>query len=547
MQRESNKRKVNIEVSGYLPKKPVDMAVVLTLILFTFYYIWRVAYITPWYDELYTYYYFISRGPLYAAIHWPLPNNHVGYSVLSAILDMFSNPYIGLRGVSFICAIANNFLIFRIGRRFMNEWMAYIAMLLYFCCWQVNELAVQGRGYTLATTCFLVTVRQLVIICRNENNRPVDHGLFAGAMVLGLYTIPSSIYWVIPTCVSAGIFLLVNGMRSFDRNEPLWYNRYFRKLRKLVITGLIAAGITFFLYLIIWLAIGSNLLVKDTSSTLYGMSHVSVILRHPLKTVVRGISYMLSQPYIQSVSRHGFVLNYFAWLKDLTDRMYPISPLVTIIVVLMGLVIFIWEFVLEFKNSRTIFGLILVGNSIGFQIMLFLQAKLPYYRVFSYMGVITAMSIAVFCEYAIINIKMLVDKRIKNVILKNVIPLFPIAFVVALVIFSITNPSYYAQYGDREAECYNALYVADPSEDKKLCVLDCDQQYLLKFGFGIDCDNTDVYDCDYVLVDRNMMKEGYNGYDFWKFYQTYETLPWDYINTEMHIFYENEYFVLYKN
>ena len=33
----------------------------------------------PWYDELYTYYYFISRGPLYAAIHWPVPNNKVGY------------------------------------------------------------------------------------------------------------------------------------------------------------------------------------------------------------------------------------------------------------------------------------------------------------------------------------------------------------------------------------------------------------------------------------------------------------------------------------
>ena len=50
----------------------------------------------PWYDELYTYYYFISRGPIYAAIHWPVPNNHVGYSVLSAFLEFFGNPYIGL-------------------------------------------------------------------------------------------------------------------------------------------------------------------------------------------------------------------------------------------------------------------------------------------------------------------------------------------------------------------------------------------------------------------------------------------------------------------
>ena len=50
--------------------------------------------IKPWYDELYTYYSFISRGPVYAAIHWPVPNNHVFYSVLSAFLDYLGNPYI---------------------------------------------------------------------------------------------------------------------------------------------------------------------------------------------------------------------------------------------------------------------------------------------------------------------------------------------------------------------------------------------------------------------------------------------------------------------
>ena len=49
------------------------------------YYGYRMFAITPWYDELYTYYYFISRGPVYAAIHWPLPNNHVGYSAISVL------------------------------------------------------------------------------------------------------------------------------------------------------------------------------------------------------------------------------------------------------------------------------------------------------------------------------------------------------------------------------------------------------------------------------------------------------------------------------
>ena len=81
------------------------------------YYGWRMFALIPWYDELYTYYCFISKGPLYAAVHWPLPNNHVGYSVLSACLNVLGNPYIGLRGISYLCALANLYLLYKIAGR----------------------------------------------------------------------------------------------------------------------------------------------------------------------------------------------------------------------------------------------------------------------------------------------------------------------------------------------------------------------------------------------------------------------------------------------
>ena len=55
------------------------------------YYGWRMFALDPWYDELYTYYSFLSKGPVYAAIHWPVPNNHVMYSVLSAFFNIFGN------------------------------------------------------------------------------------------------------------------------------------------------------------------------------------------------------------------------------------------------------------------------------------------------------------------------------------------------------------------------------------------------------------------------------------------------------------------------
>ena len=77
-----------------------------------------------------------------------------------------------------------------------------------------------------------------------------------------------------------------------------------------------------------------------------------------------------------------------------------------------------------------------------------------------------------------------------------------------------------------------------------MAVLDCDQQYLLKFGWDIDCDKTDVSDADCVILDRNMLTPNYSGPDFWKFYQTYESIDWDYID-KMRCSYENEDFILY--
>ena len=95
------------------------------------YYGYRLFAFTPWYDELYTYYCFISKGPIYAAIHWPLPNNHVGYSVLSACLDYLGNAYIGLRGVSYLCALANICILHRIGgiARTVASYLSYAVFI----------------------------------------------------------------------------------------------------------------------------------------------------------------------------------------------------------------------------------------------------------------------------------------------------------------------------------------------------------------------------------------------------------------------------------
>ena len=193
---------------------------IVAILLITFMgilYIYNMFANKPWYDELYTYYYFVSRGPVYAAIHWPVPNNHVGYSVLSAFLDFFGNPYLGLRGLSCIAAICNLILIYRLCLNFMNKWFSITATALYAGTFLAFRLAFQGRGYTLATTCLLVAIYAVYKIaigqCLLRN-----YVFFAAALTLGLYIVPSSIYWVVPVCVTGGLYLLVQ-----KRYRDLWH------------------------------------------------------------------------------------------------------------------------------------------------------------------------------------------------------------------------------------------------------------------------------------------------------------------------------------
>ena len=90
----------------------------------------------------------------------------------------------------------------------------------------------------------------------------------------------------------------------------------FQKLIRLILVSLLAAFITICLYGIIWLAIGSNLLIKEDPA-FQGTGHVQMILRHPFICVSTGIDYMLATPYIQSVPKEGFLTKLVTWLQNL--------------------------------------------------------------------------------------------------------------------------------------------------------------------------------------------------------------------------------------
>ena len=545
------KSEFRFEAWEKLIQSPENMAAALFILAMAIYYLWRMLFLTPWYDELYTYYYFISRGPLYAAIHWPLPNNHVGYSVLSSVLNLTGNSYIGLRGISWLCAVSNLIILYKISQFFFDDWLPLCTIMIYSSLQLVNVLSVQGRGYTLSTLCFLITMKVLSDLSRIGYTQISRYIFLIMLLVLGLYTVPSSIYWVVPLCFATILYLIINGYRIRKVSGGLAKNKYIRQMVRILVAGFIAAFITAILYLVIWLAVGSNLIMKDESNSMYGLGHVEIILRAPISAAHRGLQYMLSSPYIQSVPQKGFLPAFGEWIVSLDEQFLPGGGIILLLILAFAISMTIGGCIFHFEESHTCFRLLISCTALFMPLMLLLQRKLPYYRVFSYYGVIVAISITILIRYIMMILRKLYERTMKkktdqenNGISRKWHLFIPIVFAVAFMSIQVFNPIFFAQPGEREDLAYQALLMADLPQRTNPCVCDTDQQYLMKFGWNLNCNNTQIENSDCVILDRNMLKKGYNGEDVWKFYQTYESIPWDYIKT-MHIIYENKDFILY--
>ena len=531
---ETDKRKRDYEKIGFL----------ILMLIMAVYYIYRLFALTPWYDELYTYYYFISRGPVYAAIHWPVPNNHVGYSVLSGFLDYIGNPYFGLRGISFLCALANMALLFKIGRCWLNKGLSLAAVILYVSMGLVNHLAVQGRGYTLGVTCFLTAFYCLIQICGERACKKWYYYIFMSSLVLGLYTLTSDVYWVLPICFTGGFYLLYRGiLEAGEEGRKMRECKSIRKLVKLILFSVAAAFITIILYAIIWLAIGSNLLVKDENSIYFGMGHVQLILKAPFKALFSGIDYMLSTPYIQSVEREGFLGRFLDWLKLLLNWYYDGFWVVNAGIVVLGIICLIITIVCGIKKRENIlFPLFLLDGIICLPLFLMIQCALPYYRVFLYGGALLAL-LTVFLVQFLLK-RLIIQNSSDNQMEKRIAAVFSLA----VILFAASRfgwKGYQDQYGMREYYIQDALANSHIEQMENLCVTDFTQQYLMKFLYDITCENTQIEGTDLLLLDRKMTDPDYNEME-WEFYHYYHTIPWEYVNNNMEKIYENEDFVLYE-
>ncbi len=529
----------------------------LFLIGMAVYYGWRMFALTPWYDELYTYYYFISRGPLYAAIHWPVPNNHIGYSVLSACLNVSGSSTIALRGISYLCSIGGFVLLYRIGRRCFDRGMSLVPVFLYAGMKLTNQLAVQGRGYALVTFCYLLALCMLLHITAEDEAKLRDYVIFGICLVIALYAIPSSVYMVIPVCLTGGAVLL--------------FCKRYRTLVRLVLTSAASAVCTAGLYGIVWLAIGSNLLMKTEGSAFYGTGHVSIIFHAPFQALKTGIDYMLATPYIQSVDRAGFRARFADWLLGLLNEYYiggaTVLAALMLICVFAALFFAVQRIVAKSKKETSdveqmqqhttydrFMEIYLAIGILCIPLMLVIQCSLPYYRVFSFAGITIAFALAWLWQMTGRMLVRCLGKKHERIGIGLGISIGWTGTVLAgmLCIALLLTPSYHAQYSDREAAIEDAYSHVDVTETDKIAVTDCDQEYLLLFLYDIGEEQITRVpkEADVVLADKFLLLRyktditDFSG-DDWKLYLTPEQFEASGVAQDMEAVYENDRFIVY--
>lgn len=449
----------------------------------------------PWYDELYTYYSFISKGPIYAAIHWPLPNNHMGYSALAACFGIFGQATIALRGVSFIAATLNIYLIYKLSEKLVEKY-SLIPPVLYGTMFLVHNISVQGRGYTLATTCYLVALLSMYMICSEEKAKRRYYILFAGALSFSAYILASSAFFIVPVCLTGGLYLLIN--------------KKYKTLLRLVMAGVVAGLIAMFLYSVVWLAIGSNLLSKTDGSGFTGVYQISIIKEAPIKALSTGIDYMLATPYIQSIERSEVISGMFGYLSTLFGQYY--SGLGEAIVIFL-LVVLVLSIVCVIKKKESFLEMFLLVSIVMLPVMLIIQSQQPYYRVFSYFGVVVALSFS----------KMLNQLKIPK----------SIACIIALLSVALLfTPDYMAPMASRENDIYEASELLAANKGPlgvgdTILYADDYQKYVFKFYYDLDMEEKPMGEAKYIFLPKDLngvwpMLFDENNFDFDSLNNCYE-------------------------
>lgn len=191
-----NRNQINIISKIYNQKIYLLFIIPLLLTLYL------AIYLPVTYDETFTFVNFINRGVVVSASFYPAPNNHVLFSLISSLFNLFSFKNIfPFRMISIIFLILSLYMITKIlinnSKKIKNYYFLLISTfpltLIYI---YESSLA---RGYSLLIFLTLINIYLIKKILKNDDNKHLV--IFSFCSALSFYTIPSYFYSHVIFCV----------------------------------------------------------------------------------------------------------------------------------------------------------------------------------------------------------------------------------------------------------------------------------------------------------------------------------------------------------
>jgi len=200
-------------------------------------------------DEAFSYVNFVEKGVLVSWFYYPGPNNHVLFSLISALLtNVLPNSVMAMRLTAIFFGIAFLCLGYLVGRKFLGFPVAYITMMVYAFSEHGFFYGVHGRGYSLMIFLMFLSGFSLIQVLRGRSRFYYFLLIFSSA--LGLLTIP---VFVLPlsALVMIGVLYCVR-------------LRHWSRLRWLFTAWSIAALLTFLGYLPVMIGSGYEALFSNS-------------------------------------------------------------------------------------------------------------------------------------------------------------------------------------------------------------------------------------------------------------------------------------------
>ena len=496
----------------------LGIALGATAIIIASYYWMQMHTFAPWYDELYSLKAFALNGVRYTATHWPLPNNHVLYNVLAALVSKLTpDKLIIMRGISYASLLATTAILYAWLSRAFDRTIGVATAALFALGTYAQGFGVQGRGYSLAMLLFTLALVACSHLSQGDTKRRW-YVLWTASIALAVYDVPSNLYWIL---------LLFAGTVPFMRGS-------LRATLAYCASCAVGAVLAFCAYLPIWLTTAREAAFAGTL----------------LENIAYGMKQMLSNQYVQSIDRATMLQGLPAYVSEVGGAIsfgFGCLPLVLAAALLVAaLAVSMRRDTPEGRTRGDSFQLLVKMTICLFGIfaIITLQSALPYTRTLCFLGVAFPLAIAVSARtlaHSLHGHRQLLPKAALAAAFCMLAVSF-FGFQTRGVFAPLSDPQVFQQK-DASLQTIFTETLANRRTDS---IVLGDEYSALSCFYYWDVDRQPgrfESDAEVVILDDREPQPGYE--KAWPSYFGNADIPWDSINANMDLVYRDSAYSVY--